>query len=119
MTAEIAAGFFNIPEIVTTPLLRERFFGSYNGKSDLLYNEIWQYDRDRKGYESYFIENPESVMSRVLQLVNECEMNFSDENILFVAHGDVIQIGLCLFAGISAYEHRNIPHMQTAEIRKP
>lgn len=38
--------------------------------------------------------------------------------VLFVAHGDVLQIGQTLFAGMPGSRHRELPHLPTATLRR-
>lgn len=113
-TAEIAQELLKKP-LTLDARLRERFFGSYNGQSDELYKEVWEKDAANLP-PGMNVELPESVLSRTLELIAECEEK-SEDSILLVAHGDVCQILLAWGAGRPAAEHRSLPHMKTAEIR--
>ena len=50
-------------------------------------------------------------------MVADLEADHADETFLLVSHGDALQILLTAFAGLDASTHRDIEHLQTAEIR--
>jgi len=105
------------PELTRTAMLRERFFGSYEGKSDESYGAIWE--RDAQGLAPQDnVEPPESVLSRALGVIAKYENDLSGRIILLVAHGDVCQILLSKAAGLPPGKHRSVPNMGTAEIRR-
>ncbi len=114
-TAEIASQLTGT-ELRLDARLRERFFGSYNGQSDEHYARVWEKDA-RNLTPGMNVELPDSVLSRALDVIAECEQAVQG-TVLLVAHGDVCQILLAWAAGRAASEHRSLPHMQTAEIRR-
>jgi hypothetical protein len=56
-------------------------------------------------------------MSLVTELIVGLEQRFVDTILLLVSHGDALQILQTAFAGRDASEHRQLQHLQTAEIR--
>ena len=116
-TAKIVATLQKVP-FIQTELLRERFFGQYNGTPDTQYQHVWE-DDSASIEHGRGVESPFSVLARVLSLVETIESSILEPTqVLLVAHGDVCQILLAHCAGLSPFLHRSIPHMQTAEIRR-
>jgi len=52
-----------------------------------------------------------------LQLVLDCEGHLNGETCLLIAHGDILQILQTVFYGLPAARHRELPHLETAEVR--
>jgi broad specificity phosphatase PhoE len=63
------------------------------------------------------VESVNQVMSRVTELIIDLERRFADTSLLLVSHGDALQILQTAFAGRDASTHRQLQHLQTAEIR--
>ena len=97
--------------------LRERFFGVFELAADSAYADIWALDALDPDQQQHGVESPNAVMSRVTGLVVECERDYRDCDILFISHGDALQILQTAFHRLDASRHREIPHLQTAEIR--
>ena len=57
-------------------------------------------------------------MMRVTGLVAELEQRRQGATFLLVSHGDALQILQTAFARREASAHRQLPHLQTAEIRR-
>ena len=117
-TAEIAADILGTGEVKLHEALRERFFGEYDGKSDENYDEIWEIDRECPSEYPRNIEPPSSVKNRVAEFIKNLESLYKDEGILLVSHGDTLQITGALFRGLDPCRHREIEHLDKAEIRK-
>ena len=117
-SAEIAAECFGIRSVDITHLLRERFFGEFNGKNDSEYQKVWDMDEGAKGLDYYDVESPEEVRNRVFALIRECEKKYIGKTILLVSHGDPLQITLASFAGLEPESHRSVKHLETGEIRE-
>ena len=113
-TGEIASSITQAP-LKLDGRLRERFFGAFNGQSDENYRLVWEMDAKAED-PGRSVELPHNVLIRTLGLISECEQIRGP--VLLVAHGDVCQILLSWAAGRNAWEHRSLPHMQTAEIRR-
>ncbi len=104
------------PPLQPTPLLRERFFGDYDGLADSNYEKVWAKDA-RQEAPGLNVELPSSVLTRCLELLNQFKHE-AHGTVLLVAHGDVCQILLAHAAGLDPSAHRSLPHMKTAEIRE-
>jgi len=117
-TAEILKETLHSGDIIYTPLLRERFFGFYDGLDDDQYNEVWIRDKDNEDNKINSVESPRQVSNRVESLISMIESKYSGKNILLVSHGDCLQIMQTVFQNISPAKHRTLTHLNVAEIRK-
>jgi probable phosphoglycerate mutase len=90
-TAEITREVFDADTIKLTPLLRERYFGNWEKTSNTNYEKIWQLDKQSAD---------------------------THKDILLVSHGDTLQILQTGLAKMSLTKHRELPHLETAEIRQ-
>jgi probable phosphoglycerate mutase len=116
-TAETVAECVKVERIVLTPLLRERFFGEYDGGDDTLYAEVWKADSGNPENRAAGVESPAAVRNRALAAVRGCENDYSGKTILLVSHGDILQILFAAFLGLSPDRHREIVPIINAEIR--
>lgn len=114
-TAELVQQTLNATVMRLSSNLRERDFGKWDTKSTENYKMLWKNDDEEKSNPS--VETPEHVMSRTTQLVSELEEEYHGKDILFVAHGDTLQILQCGFDRIKPSQHRRLPPMGLAEIR--
>jgi len=114
-TAALASSLLQAPAPLTSELLRERYFGSCELKSDSFYEGIWE--EDRQGLSSMQAESPEDVQNRFRMFITEMEEKYRGEQILIVSHGDILQIALTWGEGIPPAGHRSLIHLNTAEIR--
>ncbi|KAJ3130542.1 hypothetical protein HK098_000107 [Nowakowskiella sp. JEL0407] len=92
--------------------LRERFFGTYEGKPNTFYEEIWSFDPLEVPKDG--VEAADSVLDRALKVLHiEEEKNDANDNsdcetvVLVVSHGDTLQILQSYFNGISPWVHRS------------
>ncbi len=117
-TAEIVHAHLGCRDAVAfEPRLRERFFGEFELDGDDAYAEVWRADaRDADNTEAG-VESPNAVMARVTAVIADCETRLAGRDILLVSHGDALQILLIAFAASDASNHREIRHLETAEIR--
>ena len=97
--------------------LRERNFGELELGPDSAYHSVWQQDQDNANSDFRAVESSNAVMARVTALIVELESRYADTNLLLVSHGDALQILQTAFAGLDASSHRELQHLQTAEIR--
>lgn len=117
-TAEITHNLLNtLHPIEYNISLRERFFGELNGQSDEHYQDVWNLDKDNADHQEFDAESANQVVARVAALINQLEAEYTDKYFLLVAHGDVLQLLQTWFQCVSASEHRELPHLATAEIR--
>ncbi len=117
-TAEAVAESVEVEEIIHTPLLRERFFGTYDGGDDTLYHKVWSADSGNPYNNEAGVESPAEVRRRALAAVRECECRYEEKTILLVSHGDILQILFASFLGLSPDRHREIEPIINAEIRR-
>ena len=97
--------------------LRERNFGELELGPDSAYQAVWQHDERDPDSNHRAVESVNQVMSRVTELIVDLERRFADTSLLLVSHGDALQIMQTAFAGRDASMHRQLQHLQTAEIR--
>ena len=101
-------------------LLRERWFGEFDGGADSEYATVWAEDARDAGHTRYGVESVESVLARGDELVARIDASAEHEGrwlVLLVAHGDVLQILQSGFAGRDPREHRSLAHLPTATLR--
>ena len=117
-TAEIVHARLGCREsIVLEPRLRERFFGEFELDGDDAYAEVWRADARDANNTGAGVESPNAVMARVTAVIADCEARVGGRDLLLVSHGDALQILLTAFAARDASNHREIRHLDTAEIR--
>jgi probable phosphoglycerate mutase len=100
------------------PRLRERDFGELELGADDRYNEVWQQDEVNPDSQFRGVESVNQLMARVSSVVADYENQYSGATILFVSHGDALQILQTAFARLDASTHRQLEHLHTAEIRQ-
>ena len=117
-SAAIARQTLNCKSPIETDIrLRERNFGELELCSDSAYPAVWQHDEQDPDSDYLAVESVNRVMSRVTELIVYLERRFVDTNLLLISHGDALQILQTAFAGRDASRHRQLQHLQTAEIR--
>lgn len=100
--------------------LRERFFGSYDGRSSGFYESVWREDvafgrsgdRGESGAESVY-----AVAGRMGQVVRMCNSLYSGHVVVLVGHGDSLTILQTGFECVQPFEHRNLPHLPNGGMR--
>ncbi len=113
--------------LVVDTQLRERSFGAFEGESNKNYDRVWESDA-KYGCTNTAndVESPDSVMCRVLALIDHCESSAFDDSkspaaadIVFVSHGDTLQILSSTFVkSLSGpHQHRSVPHLTNCEVR--
>jgi probable phosphoglycerate mutase len=117
-TAEIASDILGIKGgFMLDDRLRERGFGDWEGTSNANYQKVWDGDALRIHNSDANVESTESVIKRVIGLIQDLENMFVHKNILIVSHGDILQIFQTFFDGRPSSFHRNISHLEVAELR--
>jgi glucosyl-3-phosphoglycerate phosphatase len=117
-TAEIVRKRLGARPVTKTKLLRERNFGDWEKTPQRNYEKVWRLDNSHAQQYIGGVEAPSSVLLRLQRLLLNIEKEYSDKDILLVSHGDTLQI---LQAGLSEFDpslHREMPHIDTAEIRR-
>jgi probable phosphoglycerate mutase len=104
--------------IYEEPRLRERHFGELELASDNSYDQVWQQDEMNPDGRVRGVESVNQVMARVTAVIADYENQHSAATILLVSHGDALQILQTAFARLDASTHRQLEHLDTAEIRQ-
>ncbi|WP_422115650.1 histidine phosphatase family protein [Brachybacterium sp. UNK5269] len=97
--------------------LRERSFGRHDEGPASAYAGIWAIDRERGTHDGE-VEQVAAVAERVLAVLREADDAAGAAPIVLVAHGDVLQIALALGEGRDPHDHRAVPHLGNAELRR-
>lgn len=117
-SAEIARRSLRcVRPLATDARLRERFFGDYELGSNRAYDDIWREDERDADSRNRGVESANQVMARVSRLVCELEDRYTDTTILLVSHGDALQLLQTAFHKQGASTHRQLEHLETAEMR--
>ena len=105
-------------DITLSENLRERFFGNFELATNEHYQSVWDNDVVNSAHTLDNVESTDAVMKRATSLVLSLEQEFSGETFLLASHGDTLQILQAAFKKSPASEHRQMPHLNTAEIRE-
>jgi broad specificity phosphatase PhoE len=97
--------------------LRERWFGEWDGGSDVHYPDVWKDDAVDSSHTLRGVESVDSVMDRTTECVLEWDDRLDNQLVLLVAHGDVLQIVQTAFAKMDGTKHRSLEHLETATLR--
>ena len=104
-TASIIAAPHGL-EVVTTPLLRERDWGSFTGRYiPSLKNEIWPDD----------VETLENLLSRAGEFIAYVKKTYPEKKVLAVGHGIINKAVQAVYFKKSMSE---IPRMMNVEVRE-
>ena len=118
-SAEIAHALLNCANPVSLePGLRERHFGEFELSADTGYTDVWREDMANPDHCWRGVESANQVMRRVTAVIRELEGQYTGATLLLVSHGDALQILQTAFARRAASDHRELEHLQTAEIRQ-
>mmetsp|Transcript_18202 Transcript_18202/g.25701 ORF Transcript_18202/g.25701 Transcript_18202/m.25701 type:complete len:239 (+) Transcript_18202:46-762(+) len=106
--------------------LRERYFGEWNGGSDVHYHDVWKDDSNDADHTIKGVESVNQVVTRTTNLILDIEQKLAtgeDVNdkpckCVLVAHGDVLQILQTAFQKVDGRLHRTLPHLETAKLRE-
>ena len=104
--------------IVFDTRLRERNFGDLEGTSDANYAKVWAVDAIDSTNTTFQVEPVDQVMQRVTALVTEYDALLYNRMIVLTAHGDVLQILQTALASLPGTQHRTLPHLETATLRR-
>lgn len=117
-TAEIVRDVLGVGEVALEKALRERYFGTWEGTSSENYAQVWAADACDPDQHANGVESANAVLDRATAFVAGVEDTFQDRDILLVSHGDTLQILQAGFRRMSPAEHRSLPHLETADIRR-
>lgn len=116
-TALLSAELLGAAPPTLEPGLRERFFGEHEGKSNALYQSVWDQDRLNPGHTELGVESALATSARLVALIMSLEVKTEGRTYLLVSHGDALQILQTAFLGESPATHRERPHWPPAEVR--
>ncbi len=103
-TARIIAAPHSL-EVATTPLLRERDWGSFTGRYiPELKGEVWPDD----------IESEEALLQRARQFLIHITTTYPGQRVVAVGHGIINKAILAVYAGCAM---RQVQRMMNAEVR--
>ena len=121
--------YLNGDEVFTDRRLRERYFGEWDLKSDVHYADVWKDDAIDPFHEINGVEPVWSVVDRTTSCVLDWDGRIwpvEDDHgrrlegqlwVIFVAHGDVLQIMQTAFSKTDPSKHRSLEHLETATLR--
>jgi len=106
-------------QLMVDVALRERFFGSHEGKSNRHYEDVWRADQLDQDHTEEGVESCTSVQGRTTSLVARLEDDLSLPNqvIVLVSHGDALQILQTGFQKLEPGQHRRLVHLGNCEVR--
>lgn len=110
--AELGAGEPRVDE-----RLRERGFGTHDGGPATAYELVWADDLARRDGANE-VEPVREVAARASAVLREADALAEQAPVVLVAHGDVLQIMLAVGEGMDPYDHRSVPHLGNAELRR-
>ena len=117
-SAEIARDLLGAQDVLLTPKLRERFFGTWEKQHHSNYHHVWETDALNGAHTQNGVESTRDVLARTTSLIRDLETGHSGRNILLVSHGDALQILQTAFEGVDSARHRQLPHLETGQIRE-
>ncbi|MFC7464556.1 histidine phosphatase family protein [Brachybacterium sp. GCM10030252] len=97
--------------------LRERSFGTHDEGPVSSYDLVWAVDRGR-GEHEHEVEPVRAVSERVDAVLRDADRWAAEAPVVLVAHGDVLQIALALGSAEDPHDHRDVPHLGNAELRR-
>lgn len=117
-TAEIFAKKTGCRNLQKEKNLRERSFGEFEKTSNLNYEKIWEKDKSDTDSSLKNCESVNSVLERTTAVIKKLESIYDKKNIIIVSHGDSLQILQTGFQKIDPRFHRQLRHLETAELRQ-
>ena len=117
-TAEIVRELLGAPSVIITDALRERCFDDLEGTTAANYSRVWAADNADAGHADEGIESAATVLDRASGLIADLERRYAGRDILLVSHGDTLQILQAGFLRMDPARHRQVPHLETAQIRR-
>jgi broad specificity phosphatase PhoE len=93
--------------------LMERYFGRLDNEAIYTYAYVWPLDKFNVTHTAFNVESVAAVCTRLAQVVEKFESEYSDHHIVWVSHADVLQIGQLYGANVdnaglfSAYRFKN------------
>jgi broad specificity phosphatase PhoE len=100
-------------DIIMENRLMERYFGKLDNEAIYTYSYVWPLDKFNVTHTAFDVESVAAVCTRLAQVVDKFESEYSDHHIVWVSHADVLQIGQLYGANVdnvglfSAYRFKN------------
>lgn len=120
-TAEVFAAQLGAGPVRIDQRLRERRFGIHDEGLASAYETVWEADRARRTPEGD-VEPVPAVAARVDAAIADAARAAASSStaaqVVLVAHGDILQIALALGEGQDPHDHREVPHLGNAELRR-
>ena len=117
-TAEISHALLKSTNtLILDERLRERDFGDFELTENSNYQKVWDNDAISSAHTIDNAESADAVMDRATSLIQSLEADYNNTVFLLVAHGDTLQILQAAFLKHPASKQRELPHLETAEIR--
>jgi probable phosphoglycerate mutase len=116
-TALAAAEILECGEPQISDSLRERYFGAFDLGPDIRYKEVWTEDALNADNTKQGVESPSEVLRRIVNFLLETDRRYQRRTILFVSHGDPLNILLAASSGLGLTRHMETDTMKTAELR--
>jgi len=117
-TAEIVRAHLGAPEVVIAEALRERCFEDWEASATGNYAQVWAADETNPCYASGNVEPTTAVLDRSTAFIVDLERRYSGRDILLFSHGDTLQILQAGFLRMNPSQHRSLPELKNAEIRR-
>jgi glucosyl-3-phosphoglycerate phosphatase len=117
-TARIVGAALGAADVIVTKALRERCFGDWEGMACENYVTVWAADKVSPDHSESNVESASAVLARATAFIITLEQRYSGREILLVSHGDTLQILQAGFLRMDPGQHRDLPHLEPAEIRR-
>jgi len=117
-TARIFCESIGLDDPISDTRLRERNFGRFENTSIAAYDRVWERDVDDDTHSFEGCESTAALAERLTQLLDDLERRWRDKKIVLVSHGDPLQVLQTILLGLKCNQHRSLPHLENAELRK-
>ena len=79
---------------------------------------VWGADKASPDHSERHVESVSAVLARAAAFIIALEQRYSGRDILLVSHGDTLQILQAGFLRMNPGQHRDLPPLEPAEIRR-
>lgn len=117
-TAEILAQAIKSNSLYYNTGLRERDFGNFDQSSKEFLARIWHKDEEDSNHTFGNVESPTAALKRITNTINTIDAMHTNETIVIISHGDILQILLATSKGFLPGEHRKITTVKPGDLIK-
>jgi probable phosphoglycerate mutase len=117
-TAKIFCELNQLDDPIRDPRLRERNFGRFENSSIDAYDRVWERDAGDDSHSFGNCESTAALARRLNELLTDLERQWNDRKIVLVSHGDPLQVFQTILLGLRCNQHRGLPHLGNAELRR-